>query len=167
MPRATKPAGKKSAKAKSRAKETKRDPNTSTRSTEQAGVGTKAHPRNKRVPAAAIIQRETAPETGTKVTASPEVQGDQALQIIDLRMLRPVHVSLIKGTALTKDTRGDLIFIQGPVSNNLVPIANARSLFAVKKDGTVIYNDRGFDEVSAGAEFDMLDIEKLIEHNNK
>lgn len=130
-----------------------------------AGVGNVTHPANKRVPDSVLIKRPGA-EEGTKVTASPEVQGDKALMIVDVVNGRTVHVSLIEGVALTKDTDGRLVFIQGPVSNNLVPVANAKGLFAVKQDGTVIYNDRGFDDV-AHAEFDMLDIVKLIEHNHK
>lgn len=168
MARATKAASKSTAtRSRARAKAPARDTNTSTRTTEQAGVGNKAHPGNKRVPEAAIIKRPGTEETGTKVTASPEVQGDKTLQIIDIRMSRPVHVSMIEGKALTKETDGRLIFIQGPVSNNLVPVANARALFAVKKDGTVIYNHGGFDDVPGSTEFDMLDIVKLIEHNNE
>jgi hypothetical protein len=137
-----------------------------TGSADKAGVGTKTHPGNKRIPEKAIIQREPANPDGTKITASPEVQGDKALMIIDNVNSRPVHVSLLEGKALTKDTDGRVLFIQGPVSNKTVPIANARSLFAVKKDGTVIYNDRGFDDVPAGADFDLVDIVALIEHNN-
>jgi hypothetical protein len=174
MPRATKTAGKKSAKSKapkSKARSEKRTPEHEgarppTGTAETAGVGNKAHPGNKRIPEKAIIRREPANLEGTKITASPEVQGDKALMIIDDVNNRPVHVSLLEGKALTKDTDGRVLFIQGPVSNKTVPIANARSLFAVKKDGTVIYNDRGFDDVPAGADFDLVDIVALIEHNN-
>jgi hypothetical protein len=140
------------------------DPTTGSK--DKAGVGNKTHPGNKRIPEKAIIRREPDFPEGSKVTASPEVQGDKALMIIDNVNSRPVHVSLLEGKALTKDTDGRVLFIQGPVSNKTVPIANARSLFAVKKDGTVIYNDRGFDDVPAGADFDLVDIVALIEHNN-
>jgi hypothetical protein len=170
MPRATKTAGSKSAKskapAKSKAKAKAPKAETSTGTADKAGVGTTAHPGNKRIPEKAIIRREPASPEGTKVTASPEVEGDKALMIIDNVNSRPVHVSLLEGKALTKDTDGRVLFIQGPVSNKTVPIAAARSLFAVKKDGTVIYNDRGFDDVPAGADFDLVDIVALIEHNN-
>jgi hypothetical protein len=67
---------------------------------------------------------------------------------------------------LHKDVDGRVMVIQGPVSTNVVPAANAKGLFAIKKDGTLIYNDQGFDDVPGNAEFDMLDIVKLIEHNN-
>lgn len=168
-------AGGKTSKAKAKAKAKaarkpaarKRNANTSTRTTEKAGVGTQTHPENKRVPEKAIIRREPLNPEGTKVSASAEVQGDKTLMIVDVVNSRPVHVSLIEGKALTKETDGRLVFIQGPVSNNLVPVANAKALFAVKKDGTVIYNDRGFDDVPAGADFDMVDIVALVEHNNK
>lgn len=166
---ASKTAAKKSPARKSRAKAPKRDENTSTRTTEKAGVGTAAAPEKTPIPEDVKIKREAATETGAKIsTTGPEVQGDQAKQIIDVAMSRPVHVSLIEGKALTPDTDGRLIFVQGPVSNDLMPIAAARSKFAVKKnDGTAIYNARGFDDVPAGADFDLLDIEKLIEHNHK
>jgi hypothetical protein len=133
---------------------------------EKAGVGNKAHPGNQRVPEDAVIRRAPVNEQGTKITDSPEVQGDKGLMIIDDRQSRPVHVSLIEGKGLHKDVDGRVLLIQGAVSTNIVPVANAKSLFAIKKDGTLIYNDRGFDDVPANAEFDMLDIVKLIEHNN-
>lgn len=133
---------------------------------EQAGVGNKAHPGNQRVPEDAVIRREPVNEQGSKITASPEVQGDKGLMIVDVRNSRPVHVSLIEGKGLHKDVDGRVMLIQGPVSTNIVPVANAKALFAIKKDGTLIYNDLGFDDVPGNTEFDMLDIVKLIEHNN-
>lgn len=154
--RATKRAEKKEAKGA-------RPP---TRTAEKAGVGNKAHPGNKRVPEDAVIRREPVNEQGTKITGSPEVQGDKGLMIVDVRNSRPVHVSLIEGKGLHKDVDGRVLLVQGPVATNIVPVANARALFAVKKDGTLIYNDLGFDDVPGNAEFDMLDIVKLIEHNN-
>lgn len=165
---ARKSAAKKSPARKSRAKAPKRDENTSTRTTEKAGVGTAKAPENTPIPDAALIKRDNVgPEPGAKIsTTGPEVQGDQALQIIDNTMSRPVHVSLIEGKALTPDTDGRLIFVQGPVSNDLMTVAAARSKFAVKKDGTAIYNARGFDDV-VGGDFDLLDIEKLIAHNHR
>jgi len=133
---------------------------------EKAGVGNKAHPGNQRVPEKVVIRREPLNEQGTKITTSPEVQGDKGLMIIDVRNNRPVHVSLIEGKGLHKDVDGRVLLIQGPVSTNIVPLVNAKGLFAIKKDGTLIYNDQGFDDVPAGADFDMLDIAALIEHNN-
>jgi hypothetical protein len=160
-------ATRKSPARKSRAKAPKRDANTSTRTTEKAGVGTAVAPEKTPIPESVKIKREPVSEPGTKIsTTGPEVQGDQALQIIDNTMSRPVHVSLIEGKALTPDTDGRLVFIQGPVSSELLPIAAARSRFAIKKDGTAIYNARGFDDV-VGGDFDLLDIEKLIEHNHR
>jgi hypothetical protein len=163
-----KASAKKPAARKSRAKTPKRDENTSTRTTEQAGVGTAVEPEKTPIPESVKIKRDNvAPEPGAKIsTSGPEVQGDQASQIIDNTMSRPVHVSLIEGKALTPDTDGRLIFVQGPVSNDLMPIAAARSKFALKKDGTAIYNARGFDDVVAG-DFDLIDIEKLIAHNHR
>lgn len=156
-------AQKKSAKALK--KETK-GARPSTGTAEKAGVGNKAHPGNKRVPEDAVIRRQPLNEQGTKITDSPEVQGDKGLMIVDVRNSRPVHVSLLEGKGLHKDVDGRVMVIQGPVSTNVVPVANARALFAIKKDGTLIYNDLGFDDVPTNAEFDMLDIVKLIEHNN-
>jgi hypothetical protein len=163
----SKGATSKSAKSKAKAKAPKapKAP-ASPASKDKAGVGNTTHPGNKRIPAKALIRREPANPEETKVTASPEVQGDKALQIIDVLNSRPVHVSLIEGKALTKETDGRVLVIQGPVSMKVIPLVNARSLFAVKKDGTVIYNDRGFDDVPAGADFDMVDIAVLIDHNN-
>lgn len=138
----------------------------STGTAEKAGVGNKAHPGNKRVPEDAVIRREPVNEQGTKITDSPEVQGDKGLMIVDVRNSRPVHVSLLEGKGLHKDVDGRVMVIQGPVSTNIVPVVNAKALFAIKKDGTLIYNDQGFDDVPVNAEFDMLDIVKLIEHNN-
>lgn len=151
--------------ARKQARAEKKARTTSTTS-EKAGVGNKAHPGNKRVPEDVVIRREPLNEQGTKVTDSPEVQGDKGLMIVDVRNSRPVHVSLIEGKGLHKDVDGRVMVIQGPVSTNVVPVANAKALFAIKKDGTLIYNDQGFDDVPANAEFDMLDIVKFIEHNN-
>jgi hypothetical protein len=166
--KASKTAGAKAPARKSRANAPKRAEGTSIRTTEKAGVGTATTPEKVAIPDEVKIKRDNVgPEPGAKIsTQGPEVQGDQALQIIDNTMSRPVHVSLIEGKALTPDTDGRLIFVQGPVSNDLMPIAAARSKFAVKKDGTAIYNARGFDDVVTG-EFDLLDIEKLIEHNHR
>lgn len=137
------------------------------KSDDVAGVGNKGHPGNKHVPQSAVIVRPDLSEEGTKITASPEVQGDKALQIIDILNGKPVHVSLVNGVALTKEADGRLVFIEGPVAYDVKSVAAAKALFAIKSDGTVIYNPRGFDDVPANKEFDMLDIVKLIEHNNK
>lgn len=139
---------------------------TTGRTTEKAGVGNKSHPGNVRVPESVLIPRGPAAEQGTKVTVSPEVQGNKALMIIDILNSRPVHVSLIEGVALTPETDGRLVYIEGPVSNDLKSVDKAKGLFAVKQDGTVIYNPRGFDEVPAGADFDLLDIVALIDYNH-
>lgn len=146
------------------------------RSTEKAGVGNKFHPQNIRVPESVLIKRDKPEETQTLITRSPVVQGNKALMIIDNRNNKPVHVSLIEGVGLTPDIDGRLIFVQGPVTNDLLPVANARAKFAVKADGTVIYGMQGFDDVPGRAalshegqghpEFDMIDIVKLIEYNN-
>jgi hypothetical protein len=158
-------AKKPAAKKESREKAEEAAP-TSTGTTEKAGVGNATHPGNKGVPESALIKREPVTEEGTKVTTSPEVQGDKAMQIIDILMSRPVHVSIIEGKALTPEIDGRIVIVQGPVAVDIFPLVNASAKFAVKKDGTVIYNARGFDDV-AHADFDLLDIGKLIEHNHR
>ena len=61
---------------------------------------------------------------------------------------------MLEGTGLTDDMDGRILVITNGVSTNVVPLVNAKGLFAIKKDGTVIYNDRGFDDVPNNAEFD-------------
>lgn len=162
----SKAAAKKSPARKSRAKAPKRDANTSTTAKDKAGVGNAGQVENTGIPESALIKRKAAPaDPGAKMTDTVEVQGDQTQQIIDNVQKRPVHVSLIEGKGLTPDTDGRLVFVQGPVSDDLMTIAAARSKFAVQKDGTAIYNARGFDDVPGG-DFDLLDIEKLIAHNH-
>lgn len=162
-----KPAKKAAKKAASKAA-----PKAAGKSQDKGGVGnTGKHEFNKRVPQSAIIKRPDPAEKdqGMKITTTPEVKGDKSLQIIDLANgSANIHVSLIPGKALNKNEDGRLVFIQGPVSNDLATVARAKTLFAVKKDGTVIYNSRGFDDAAAaGGDFDMVDITKLIESNNK
>lgn len=146
-------------------------PNAAGQSQDKGGVGNtgRHHEFNKRVPEAALIHRpgKGEGEQGQKITTTPEVKGDKSLQIIDLTNgSAAIHVSLIEGKALNPNEDGRLVFIQGPVGNDLATVARARSLFAVKNDGTVVYNSRGFDDVPH-ADFDMVDIVKLIELNQK
>lgn len=165
--KAQKSAVPKAAKAKAAPKAA---PKAAGQSQDKGGVGnTGDKVVDKRIPESAIIRRPPKDEgqLGMKITKTPEVRGDKALQIIDLTNgSAAIHVSLIPGTALNKNEDGRLVFIQGPVGNDLATVARAKTLFALKKDGTVIYNSRGFDDV-AGADFDMVDIVELIEHNNK
>jgi hypothetical protein len=137
------------------------------RSSEGAGVGTAAAPETKPIPDSVKIKRTPVTEAGTEVTASPKVSGNQGKLIIDNMQSTPVEVFLFPVKPLHPDAPSkNLVFIQGAVSNDLLPEAQARTRFAVKKDGTVIYNSRGFDDVRATAEFDLVDIVKLIQHNH-
>lgn len=166
-----KPAKKTPAKkpAKKAARKTARKARAGKPSAEKAGVGNAAAPKDVRVPDAVLIPKgDVAPaDPGTKVsTTGPEVQGDKTQQIIDVRNGLAVHVSVIEGKALTPDTDGRLVCVVCGPTTDLNTVAQARKKFAVKKDGTVIYNSLGFDDVPGG-DFDMLDILKLVEHNNK
>lgn len=137
------------------------------KSKEKAGVGKEKEPRNKHLPDSVLIKRRPTEDTSTKITDSPSVTGDQRLLVLDiLNGGRPVHISLIEGMALNPDDDGRVVFIEGPVSYDLKSVAAARALFAVKADGTVIYNPRGFDDVPPTADFNMVDIVALIEHNH-
>lgn len=164
----SKPARKRAAKKAAAKSETAAKSKVKTgRSEEKAGVGNPTHPVNKHVPDSVLIKRDKVEDTTTKISETgPEVTGDQALQIIDNRNSRPVKVSLIEGVGLTKDTDGRLIFVESNVVHDLMSVEVAKAHFAVKKDGTVLYGQQGFDDV-AGGDFDLLDIVKLIEHNNK
>lgn len=136
------------------------------KSKEKAGVGKEREPRNKHLPDSVLIKRRPTEDTSTKITDSASVTGDQGKMIIDILNSRPVHVSLIDGQALTPDIDGRLVFIESNVASDLKSVAAARALFAVKADGTVIYNPRGFDDVPPTADFNMVDIVALIEHNH-
>lgn len=133
----------------------------------EKAVGGKAHPQNLRVPDGVIIKRPSAAAEGLTITDSPVVQGDKAMQIIELPQGKPVLcICLIDGVGLRAEDDGRCIFVQGTVAADFFNVEQAKSKFAIKKDGTIIFNARGFDEVPAGADFDMLDIVALIEHNN-
>lgn len=123
------------------------------------------HPKNIHLPEEVLIKRPEAEEAEIS-EHGPEVHGDQSLMIIDNRNNKPIKVSLIEGTGLTKEQDGRLIFIESNVIHDLMSVEVAKSHFAVKKDGTVIYGQQGFDDVPHNAEFDMIDIVKLIEHNH-
>jgi hypothetical protein len=121
----------------------------------------KTHPANKRIPESAIIRRPDPP--GSNVSEKPKVEGDKSLIVMDVAQKAPVQVFLLKGRALNPGADHRIIFVQGQVSNGIMPAEVAKSKFAVMKDGTLVYNARGFDDV-AGADFDMLDIAELIEN---
>jgi hypothetical protein len=137
-----------------------------TTSSEHAGVGTQERPKNRPIPDSVKIKRHRATESGLQVESSATVVGDQGKLIMEVNSGRPVHVSIIEGKALTKDTDGRLVYVEGPVANDLMTMSVAKSKFALKKDGTCIYNARGFDDV-VGGDFDLIDIEKLVEWNHK
>ena len=157
---ATKSSSKKGASKKSAER------NPSGRSTEKAGVGTPAEPKNQSVPDSVLIKRESVVEEGTKTTSSASVKGDQTIMVIDIMQSRPVKVHVIETKSMGQGEEKDepLVFVQGAVSNDLMPYAQAKAKFAKKKDGTVIYNARGFDDVPATADFDLVDIVKLVDH---
>jgi len=152
-----------STKAKPAAKTAKVD-----RSTEAAGVGNKAEPKTIGIPEDVKIKREVVKEQATKVTESASVKGDQSLQVIDILQSRPVKVFVIDAQSFdpADEDQSKLVFIQGPVSSELLPYAQSKAKFACKPDGTVIYNSRGFDDVPKNVEFDLVDIVKLTAHNH-
>lgn len=123
-------------------------------------------PKNTPVPEEAVIRRPEAAEAATKESSAPQVKGDQRIVVIDNMQKRPVSVFVLEGKNLNPELSGKLVFIQGAVSNEWLPEAEARAKFAMTKDGTVIYNARGFDDV-AHADFSMVDIVKLVESNEK
>lgn len=131
-----------------------------------AGVGNVARPGNSRVPESVLMKRPgTDNPEGTKVTDTASVQGDQALMVIDVANSKPVKVIVLEGKALTKNDCGTLVLVEsGPVMD-VMSYETAKKKFAQKKDGTVIYGQKGFDDVPH-ADFDMVDIVKLVEHNN-
>lgn len=122
------------------------------------------HPKNIKVPEEVLIKRPVQEQSAISTTG-PTVRGDQALEIIDNLNGRAVKVSLIEGKGLTPDVDGRLIFVESNVIHDVMSVEAAKAKFAVKKDGTVLYGQRGFDDVPHNAEFDMLDIVKLIEYN--
>ena len=137
------------------------------RSTEKAGVGTPESGATVGIPDEVKIKRPSLADQGTEISSSAKVKGNQALVVIDIAQSRPVEVFLIETKQFAPEApEQPLVFVQGAVSNDLMPAAQARSKFAIKEDGTVIYNARGFDDVPATAEFDMVDIVALIEFNH-
>lgn len=144
---------------------TKHDDGTG-RSTEVA-VGLAEKPKNIPIPEEAIIRRPKQEENGQTVQ-SPTVTGDQSLIVMDVLQGTALQdIIVLQGSHLNPDDDGTVVFIQGTVSNDIVSAKKAKSLFALKPDGTVIYNSRGFDDVSPKAEFDLVDIVKLVELNSK
>jgi hypothetical protein len=133
----------------------------------KTGAADAQEPKNIPVPDEAIIKRPQVTDPGAPEQTSPTVKGDQRITIMDNLQGKAVEVFVIDGQHLNPDVSGKLVFIQGAVSNELLPEAQARSRFALKKDGTVIYNSRGFDDVPARADYDMVDIVKLVELNAK
>jgi hypothetical protein len=123
----------------------------------------KTHAVNKSVPENVILRRPAEGEE--KVSQTPKVKGDQSLMVMDVVQKAPVEVFLLQSETLDPDGDGRVIFVQGAVSNGIMPAAAAIGKFAVMNDGTLAYNARGFDDLP-GAEFDLIDVAKLIEHNN-
>lgn len=141
------------------------------RSAEKAGVGTPARAKNEYVPDDCLIPKPALPETSAHLTepSQPEVDGDKTRQIIDLHNLRPVmsvhHIPSVTADPDDPDHESGLIFVQGVVNNDLMPVKLARGKFAIRPDGTVIYAQRGFDDIPKDQPFELVDIVKLIEHN--
>lgn len=134
--------------------------------TETAGVGNKTHPGNLRVPEDVLIKRQNQNPEGTKISdTGPEVQGNKAMMVIDVRTSKPVKVFLVQGIGLLPSDEGLLVCVESSPIMDVMSAAVARAKFAVKKDGTVIYGQQGFDD-AAHLDFDLLDIVKLIKSNH-
>lgn len=137
-------------------------------SAERGGVGNEKRPKTKGVPEYIRTPARPESEEGTEVTDTPSVKGDQTQQIIDIRTGRPANVTLIEGgRGLTPDKSGTLVHVHSGVLNEVIPEEQAKALFARKPDGTIIFNQQGFDEVPGQVKFDMIDIVKLVDHNHK
>jgi len=141
-------------------------------STEPRGVGSSSKTtEDENVPVPDEVRIPRAPsnrEQGLEISEhGPKVTGDQTIVAIDVMQSTAVEVTLIEGLNLDPAKSGDLVFVQGTVSNDLFPVATGRSKFACKQDGTLIYNARGFDDVPGDAKFDLVDIAALIRLNQK
>lgn len=114
-------------------------------------------PENIPVPEEAIIRQpvDVPPDP------LPAVTGDKRIAILDTES-KTVEVVILEGKHINPEISGKLVFVQGAVSNELLPEAQARNRFALSVDGTVKYNSRGWD---GGC--DMVDIVKLVESNAK
>lgn len=129
------------------------------------GASGNAQPENIGVPKEALIQRKAPEENAGDESASVKVKGNQRLLVMDDMHKAPVEVVVVEGQHLNPKSSGKLVFVFGAVSNDFCTEAQARAKFAQQKDGTVIYNARGFDDVRATADFNLVDIVKLVELN--
>lgn len=131
----------------------------------ESSLGKDEEPENIPIPDGAKIKRDPVATGTAPLSQGASVKGDQSLMVIDVVQNSPVQVFLLESKPLNPESNPLLVFIQGTVSSELLPADNAKAKFACKKDGTVIYNARGFDDVPH-AEFDMVDIVKLVQHNH-
>lgn len=120
-------------------------------------------PETIRIPDEVRIKREPA-QPETPITESASVTGDQRLMIIDILNNCPCEILIVEGSNLDPERSGTIVFVESNVTHDVLTEHRARGKFAAKPDGTVIYNGRGFDEVRASAEYDLVDIVKLAEH---
>lgn len=120
-------------------------------------------PATVRIPDEVRIKREPA-QPETPITQSASVVGDQRLMVIDILNSVPCEIIVIDAQNLDPEKSGKIVFVESNVIHDVLTEHRARGKFAAKPDGTVIYNGRGFDEVRASAEYDLVDIVKLAEH---
>ncbi len=118
-----------------------------------------SHPANKFIPAGAIAGEIAGPKPSVPPTPV------KVLTVVDARngKLRPVI--LIEGKGLTKDEDGRVIFVPGFPTSDIMSIAQAKSRFAVKTDGTILYDPHGFIP-GANPQFNLIDIAEVITANN-
>lgn len=122
--------------------------------------------KNQPIPDDAIIKRPE-PET-PKGSLELKVKGDQSQFIFDTINRAAVEVFLVDARPLLDKSSDQLVYVNGPVTHDFMTVEDAKKKFVVKKDGTVLYAQRGFDDVvDPEADYDFVDIVKLIELRGK
>jgi len=117
------------------------------------------HPANKFIPPNAI-QGELA---GPKPVVPPKPVG--ALTVVDARNGKQRPVILLEGKGLTKNDDGRMIFVSGFPTSDIMSAAQAKSRFAVKPDGVILYNPGGF-IAGPNQQYNFVDIAEVIKANN-
>lgn len=118
-----------------------------------------SHPANGFIPDKAIVGEIAGPR------AVPAPAPVSALTVVDARNGKQRPVILLQGKGLTKDEDGRVIFVPGFPSSDVLSIAQAKSRFAVKSDGAIIYDPHGFIP-GPNPQYNLIDIAEVIAANN-
>jgi hypothetical protein len=118
-----------------------------------------SHPANKFIPDKAVSGELAGPKP------VPAAQPVKVLSVVDARNGKMRPVILLEGKGLTKEADGRVIFVPGFPTSDIMDFAQAKSRFAVKTDGTIVYDPHGFIP-GANPQFNLVDIAEIIKANN-